>query len=29
MTGNRYELRSYRWKGEPFVALYCDGRRRA
>jgi hypothetical protein len=27
MSGHRYELRSYLWKGEPFLALYCDGRR--
>ena len=27
MSGHRYELRSYLWKGEPFVALYCEGRR--
>jgi hypothetical protein len=27
MSGHRYELRSYLWKGEPFVAIYCDGRR--
>jgi hypothetical protein len=27
MSDHRYELRSYLWKGEPFVALYCDGRR--
>jgi hypothetical protein len=27
MISERFELRSYRWKGEPFVALYCEGRR--
>jgi hypothetical protein len=27
MSAHRYELRSYRWKGEPCVALYCDDRR--
>ena len=27
MSGHRYELRSYLWKGEPFLAIYCDGRR--
>jgi hypothetical protein len=27
MSAGHYELRSYLWKGEPFVALYCDGRR--
>jgi hypothetical protein len=27
MRGHRYELRSYLWKGEPFLAIYCDGRR--
>ena len=27
MSDHRYELRSYLWKGEPFLALYCDGRR--
>jgi hypothetical protein len=27
MSEQCYELRSYRWKGEPCVALYCDGRR--
>jgi hypothetical protein len=27
MSDLRYELRSYLWKGEPFLAIYCDGRR--
>ena len=27
MSDHRYELRSYLWKGEPFLAIYCDGRR--
>ena len=27
MSDHRYELRSYLWKGEPFLAVYCDGRR--
>ena len=27
MSGHRYELRSYLWKGEPFLAIYCYGRR--
>ena len=27
MSGHRYELRSYLWKGKPFLALYCDSRR--
>ena len=27
MSAHRYELRSYLWKGEPWLAIYCDGRR--
>jgi hypothetical protein len=27
MSDHCYELRSYLWKGEPFLAMYCDGRR--
>jgi len=27
MSGHHYELRTYLWKGEPCLALYCDGRR--
>ena len=27
MSNQQYKLRSYLWKGEPFVAVYCDGRR--
>jgi hypothetical protein len=27
MSDHRYQLRSYLWKGEPFLAMYCDGRR--
>ena len=27
MSRHRFELRSYLWRGEPFVALYCEGRR--
>jgi len=27
VSNQHYELRSYLWKGEPFVAVYCDGRR--
>jgi hypothetical protein len=27
MSDHRYELRSYLWKGEPYLAIYCDGRR--
>jgi hypothetical protein len=25
MSDHRYELRSYLWKGEPFLAIYCAG----
>jgi hypothetical protein len=27
MSDHRYEMRSYLWKGEPFLVIYCDGRR--
>jgi hypothetical protein len=27
MSDHHYELRSYLWKGEPFLAIYCDDRR--
>ena len=27
MNDRHYELRSYEWKGEPHVAVWCDGRR--
>ena len=27
MSDHRYELRSYLWTGEPFLAMYGDGRR--